>query len=129
MLAHKNISYMALYRAYNLCLLCTGPCFDNNRRPMGSDDSAPQLECDDDNGNFEARQRNDRQHWCVSPMNGMEIPGTRRNRSMRLDCIRMGKPVYVKKSHTHTHMHARTILYSNNYTSSFCSISELPDND
>ena len=57
---------------------------------MGSDNSAPQLECDDDSGNFEARQNNDRQHWCVSPMSGMEIPGTRRDRSMRLNCDRMG---------------------------------------
>ena len=74
-------------------LLCAGPCFENDRRPMGSDNSAPQLECDDDSGNFEARQNNGTHHWCVYPMNGMEIPGTRRDRSMRLNCGRMGKLV------------------------------------
>lgn len=92
-LARKYINCIAFYHTYNLCLFCAGPCFENDRRPMGSDNSAPQLKCNNDSGNFEARQNNDRQQWCVSPMNGMEILGTRRNRSMRLDCNRMGKLV------------------------------------
>ena len=72
-------------------LLCTGPCFENNGRPTGSDSSAPQLECDDDSGNFEAQQNSDTEQWCVFPMNGMEIPRTRRDMSRSLDCNRMGK--------------------------------------
>ena len=72
-------------------LYCIGPCFENNRRPVGSSDTVPQLECDDDNGYFEAEQENETYHWCVFPMNGTEIDNTRRPRSMRLDCDRMGK--------------------------------------
>lgn len=74
-------------------LLCAGPCFDNNGRPTGSDSSARRLECDDDSGNFEAQQNSDMEQWCVSPMNGTEIPGTRRDMSRSLDCNRMGKLV------------------------------------
>lgn len=74
----------------HICFVFTGPCFENNRRPIGSD-NGPELDCDDDSGEFEPRQRNDMQHWCVHPMNGTEIPNTRRSRSMRLDCREIGK--------------------------------------
>lgn len=83
------------YYMYRIHFLFTGPCFENNRRPTGSDGSSPQLDCDDDSGQFEPRQDNDREHWCVFPMNGTEIPNTRRERSRRLDCREMSKLVYI----------------------------------
>ena len=77
-------------------MLCiAGPCFENNRRPTGSN-TGPELECDDDSGYFEAQQYSDREHWCAFPENGTEIPNTRRSRSMRLNCREMGKQMYTR---------------------------------
>lgn len=73
-----------MLRTENLFML--GPCFNNDRRAIGDAFSGPQLECDDDSGEFEVHQEDDRDHWCVFPMNGTEIPNTRRARSERLDC-------------------------------------------
>ena len=95
-----------------------GPCFENNRRPIGSN-SGPQLECDDDSGDFEARQDDDREHWCVFPENGTEINNTRRSRSMRLNCREMGKcTIYTYIDYNHTYI-----------TFIICSIPGLPYND
>ena len=74
----------------------SGPCFENNNRRIGANESDPRLECDDDSGEFEPRQNDERDQWCVFPENGTEIPNTRRNRSMtRPDCARRGKFVYI----------------------------------
>ena len=83
--------YAIVFIIHESCLLCAGPCFENNGRQTGSDSSAHQLEYDDDSGNFEAQQSSDTEQWCVLLMNGMEIPGTRRDMSKSLDCNRIGK--------------------------------------
>lgn len=78
-----------------------GPCFNNDRREIGSNNNSRQFQCDDDSGEFEPQQYNNRQHWCVFPRNGTEIPGTRRDRSNGLNCVKRGRVVNKHIIYTH----------------------------